>query len=80
MPVKIFSVELSSTPHTRESQQKKQELITKFEGFVNDFIQSHTNTTTTWLQSSDASSFGGSFTQLTAIVTYIDPSHPPKER
>lgn len=81
MLVKIFSVELSNTPHTQESQQKKQELITEFEALVNDFIQSHGNITTTWLQSSDSNSYGGSFTQLTAIVTYYGhPSQPLKEK
>ena len=81
MAVKIFSVELSNTPRNQSSQQHKQKLITEFEALVNDFVNAHasdarknnTNITITWLQSSDASSYGGSFMQLTAIVTYPTP-------
>lgn len=68
MAVKIFSVELPNSLHNQKTEQQRQGLITEFQSLINDFIIAHPNTTTTWLQSSGASSYAGSFTQLTAII------------
>ena len=70
MTVKILSVELSNSPRTKKTDQQRQEVIIKFEALVNDFVSLHLDATITWLQSSDSNSCAGSYTQLTAIVTY----------
>ena len=69
MTVKILSVELPNFPHNKKTDQQRQELITEFEALVNDFVSLHLGATITWLQSSGASTHG-SYTQLTAILTY----------
>ena len=69
MTVKILSVELSNSPRNKKTDQQRQEIITEFEALVNDFVKLHPGTIT-WLQSSDSNSYAGSYTQLTAIVTY----------
>ncbi|MEK7083050.1 MAG: hypothetical protein AAB972_02670 [Patescibacteria group bacterium] len=69
MTVKILSVELSNSPRTKKTNQQRQEVIIEFEALVNDFVRFHPGTIT-WLQSSESNSCAGSYTQLTAIVTY----------
>ncbi|GEM_PF-5966039 len=72
MAIEIFSIELPNIYGERKNLPNlRDSLSTEFQKLINQVLsaKSQLNPTVTWLQSSAAST-QGSFTMLTAIITY----------
>ncbi len=73
MGIQVFSVELKNKPGYGANAvgiaKEREEAISRFQLEVNEFMQVHPEASVVWLQSSGASKYG-SFTQLTAIISY----------
>lgn len=70
MQVRIFSMQLLNRPGYKvDPADERQTAISSLEFQINDFLEKHSRATIQWLQDSASSEYG-SFTQLTAIITY----------
>ena len=68
--VEILSVQFLNGPgYTRDPSEKRRKIIADLQTRVNNVLSEHESATVQWLQQSTAS-VNGSFTQLTAIVSY----------
>ncbi len=68
--VEIFSAQLPNRPgRTKDPSETREWIIADLQAKVNNALSKHESVTVQWLQHSAACKYG-SFTQLTAIVSY----------
>ena len=70
--VKIFLIQFNNTISEGETKEQTEAKKTEIEEAVNAYLELHEGAKVKWLQSSGAGKITGSYTQLTAIVSYDD--------
>jgi len=70
MEIEIFSAQLlNGIGKTHDPREQRETAITELRNSVNEFLKKHPGAIVQWLQHSAASNWG-SFTQITAVVSY----------